>query len=71
MKGWVCIHIENEVFRAELCKNTLAAADVPAVLLNQKDSSYGFGELALWVPEAEVKRAKSVLGLDRDHSDGA
>ena len=64
MKGWVCIHTENQVFRAELCKNALTVADVPAVLLNQRDSSYGFGELALWVPEQEADRAKSILGLD-------
>ncbi len=66
MNGWVCIHTENQMFRAELWKNALEAAEVPAVLLNQKDSSYGFGEVALWVPEQELDRAKSILGLDLD-----
>ena len=36
---------------------------IPAVLLNQKDSSYGFGELVLWVPEQEFERARAALGL--------
>lgn len=45
-------------------KNALEVAEIPAVLLNQKDSSYGFGEMALWVPEPETERARQLLGLD-------
>ena len=64
MEGWSCILIENQAFRAELMKNALEVAEIPAVLLNQKDSSYGFGEMALWVPEPETERARQLLGLD-------
>lgn len=64
MEGWTCILTETQAFRAELLKNALEVAEIPAVLLNQKDSSYGFGEMALWVPEPESERARQVLGLN-------
>jgi len=68
MEGWICILTETEAFRAELMKNALEVAEIPAVLLNQKDSSYGFGEMALWVPEPETERARQLLGLDNVQS---
>ena len=64
MEGWTCILTETQAFRAELLKNALEMAEIPAVLLNQKDSSYGFGEMALWVPDPESERARQVLGLN-------
>ena len=63
MEGWVRLLTESQSFRAELLKNALEGVGIPAVLLNQKDSSYGFGELVLWVPEQEAERARAVLGL--------
>ena len=63
MEGWVRLLTESQSFRAELLKNALEGVGIPAVLLNQKDSSYGFGELVLLVPEQEVERARSALGL--------
>ena len=63
MEGWVRLLTESQSFRAELLKNALEGVGIPAVLLNQKDSSYGFGELVLWVPEQEAKRARAALGL--------
>ena len=63
MEGWVRLLTESQSFRAELLKNALEGVGIPAVLLNQKDSSYGFGELVLWVPEQEFERARAALGL--------
>ena len=63
MDGWVRLLTESQSFRAELLKNALEGVGIPAVLLNQKDSSYGFGEFALWVPGNEVERAQIELGL--------
>ena len=63
MEGWVRLLTESQSFRAELLKNALEGVGIPVVLLNQKDSSYGFGELVLWVPEQEVERARAALGL--------
>ncbi|MGB1618125.1 MAG: DUF2007 domain-containing protein [Flavobacteriales bacterium] len=63
MEGWVRLLTESQSFRAELLKNALEGVGIPAVLLNQKDSSYGFGELVLWVPEQEAERARAALGL--------
>ena len=63
MEGWVRLLTESQSFRAELLKNALEGVGIPAVLLNQKDSSYGFGELVLWVPKQEAERARAALGL--------
>ena len=63
MEGWVCLITESQSLRAELLKNALEGVGIPAVLLNQKDSSYGFGEFVLWVPEHELERAQIELGL--------
>ena len=63
MEGWVRLLTESQSFRAELLKNALEGVGIPAVLLNQKDSSYGFGELVLWVPEQQAERARASLGL--------
>jgi hypothetical protein len=68
MEGWVRILTESQSFRAELLKNALEGVGIPAVLLNQKDSSYGFGELVLWVPEQEADRARAALGLAQGSS---
>ena len=68
MEGWVRLLTESQSFRAELLKNALEGVGIPAVLLNQKDSSYGFGELVLWVPEQEAERARAVLELAPESS---
>lgn len=51
-------------------RNRLEGAGIPAVLLNQRDSSYGFGQLELLVPETEVQRALEVLGMGSEEQDG-
>ena len=71
MTGWVCIHTDGQAFRMELLKNVLDAEGIPVVVLNQRDSSYGFGELGLHVPESEVERAMMVLGLQAGRQDQA
>ena len=63
MEGWTCILVESQAFRADLMKNTLEGSGIPAVVLNQRDSSYGFGELRVMVPTEESARAREVLGL--------
>ena len=68
MEGWVRLLTESQSFRAELLKNALEGVGIPAVLLNQRDSSYGFGELVLWVPEQEAERARAALGLAQEPS---
>lgn len=70
MEGWARIHSEAQPFRAELMRNRLEGAGIPAVLLNQRDSSYGFGQLELLVPETEVQRALEVLGMGSEEQDG-
>ena len=63
MEGWVRLLTESQSLRAELLKNALEGEGIPVVLLNQKDSSYGFGEVVLFVPEQEAERARAILGL--------
>lgn len=63
MEGWTCIATESQSFQAELIKNTLVGSGIQAVVLNQRDSSYGFGELKVMVRTEDLDRARDLLGL--------
>lgn len=69
MEGWTCIATESQSFQAELLKNTLEGSGIQAVILNQRDSSYGFGELRVMVPAVEGDRARALLGLSPNSVD--
>lgn len=65
-KEWVCIYITNNEYRAHLAKEMLADHDIESVIINKKDSSYGFGELEVYVMTDVVIRAKMLVN-DFDH----
>lgn len=60
-KGWVKIYETGDPVRAEMARQILADSDIEAVVINKKDSAYGFGELELYVSRDRVIRAKNIL----------
>lgn len=60
-KDWVKIYSTGVNYKAELLKGLLFENNIEAVIMNKKDSSYGFGELELYVSSDNVIKAKHIL----------
>lgn len=60
-KDWIKIFSTGENYKAELLKGLLIENNIEAVIINKKDSSYGFGELELYVGAADVVKAKHLI----------
>lgn len=63
---WVCIYITNNEYRANLAKEMLEEHDIEAIVMNKRDSSYGFGDIELYVRTDVVIRAKMLVN-EFDH----
>lgn len=63
---WVCIYITNNDYRANLAKEMLEEHDIEAIVMNKRDSSYGFGDIELYVRTDVVIRAKMLVN-EFDH----
>lgn len=62
MENWVSVFTTNEEFEAERIKEILIASDIPAVILNQKDSSYvSLGEIQVMVDKVKKEDAEKVI----------
>lgn len=60
-KDWIKIYSTGINYQAELLKGLLVENNIEAVIINKKDSSYGFGELELYVHTNDVVKAKHLL----------
>ncbi len=58
---WVCIYITNNEYRANLAKEMLEEHDIESIIMNKRDSSYGFGDIELYVRTDVVIRAKMLV----------
>jgi hypothetical protein len=61
-KGWLNIFTTAEDYQAEIARDLLESANIEAVVLNQKDSSYQvFGNLEVYVKEENEQAAIEIL----------
>ncbi len=60
-KDWIKIYSTGANYKAELLKGLLVENNIEAVIINKKDSSYGFGELELYVKADDVVKAKHLI----------
>ena len=60
--GWVKIHNYTSPIEAEMDKQFLEENDIPAIVMNQQDSSLKFGRIDLYVKDEMSTRAKELLG---------
>jgi hypothetical protein len=49
-------------YQAELIRQMLVDHDIPAFILNKKDSNYNFGDIEIYVYRDHVIRAKMLIG---------
>lgn len=62
MDNWVPVFETTEEFMAERTKQLLCDSGIPAVILNQLDSSYKtFGELRVMVNGEDQEKAREVI----------
>lgn len=62
MDNWDTVFSTTEEFEAERVKNLLLSENIPAVILNRKDSSYTMlGEINVMVNQENAEAAKQVI----------
>lgn len=67
MDNWVSVFTTTELFVAERMKEVLTESGIPAVILNQKDSSYmTFGDINVMVNEEDQEQAEQVINSYND-----
>ena len=60
--SWVKVYTTHVWYKAELIKHLLEEEDLEVVKLNKRDSSYlNFGEIELYVPDADFNKAIEVI----------
>ncbi len=61
-KGWKEVLLTRDEVRATMARDILTNEGIPAVVMNQKDSTYNaFGDLAVYVPEASEEKALDLI----------
>jgi hypothetical protein len=64
MKGWSVVYSDGFPPAVDLRRSVLEQHEIPAVVLNKRDSSYLFGFVELRVQDEDLDRAKAVLTSD-------
>ena len=64
MNDWQPVFKDERQHRAEIVKSVLKDADIAAVVVNKKDSAYGFGILEVRVQPDDILRAIKIVKED-------
>ncbi len=64
MNNWRSVYKDNREHRATIVRDVLMDRDIDAVLVNKKDSPYGFGYLEVQVPADQVILAIKIIEED-------
>lgn len=59
--NWQTIFSTNQLYMAEMVKDILLDNDIEAILLNQQDSLYLFGDIEVKVRPDDVIKAKFLI----------
>ena len=59
--NWNVIYTTAQLYDAEMVREILAGNDIECVIMNKKDSTYGFGEIEVLVPITDTFRAKQLI----------
>lgn len=64
MSKWTVVFTDEVLHRAEIVKDVLFDNDIPAVLINKKDSAYQFGVCEVSVEQENVLKAIKIIEDD-------
>lgn len=59
--NWQEVFTTSQPWQAEMAKQVLEENGIAAVVVNRKDSSYLFGEVAVYAETKNVEQAKELL----------
>jgi len=59
--NWVIIYSTAQLYEAEMVKDIMADNNIESVIMNKKDSNYGFGDIDVYVPTDEAFKAKQLI----------
>ena len=59
--NWVVIYSTAQLYEAEMVKDMMADNDIESVIMNKKDSTYGFGDIEVYVSTNEAFKAKQLI----------
>lgn len=62
-KDWEKIYVTKQIHLAEIAKGLLDENGINAVIVNKKDSTYGFGEIELYVHRNDVLTAVNLIKM--------
>ena len=61
-ESWELIYTTPVPYKAEIMRSLLDEENIDSVIINKQDSSYlNFGEIELYVKQAEVLQAKHII----------
>ena len=60
-KDWVLIYTTSRPQLAELIKGILSEVKIKSIPINKQDSSYLFGEVEIYVRQADALKAKHLI----------
>lgn len=64
MKGWAKVYKTHLMYRAEMVKSVLENNELQAVVVDKKDSNYGFGYYEVHVVADSVLKALKIIQDD-------
>ena len=60
-ENWIVIYSSTQLYEAEMVRSIMAENEIECVIMNKKDSTYGFGEIEVYVPTTEAFKAKQLI----------
>jgi len=61
LDNWIVIYSTSQLYEAEMVKNIMADNEIECVIMNKKDSTYGFGEIEVCVPTNDAFKANQLI----------
>ena len=64
MSKWQKVYQDNLEHRAEIVKAVLEDNEIPAVVINKKDSAYQLGHFEVLVDQDDIMKGKKIIEDD-------
>jgi hypothetical protein len=58
---WLKIYTTSELYKAEMVRQILLDHGIEAVIMNQQDSVYRFGEIKVYVSKVDLDAAQEIV----------
>ena len=64
IEGWIKIYENNNPIKVEIIKQKLIENNIVAIDINNKDSSYHFGTISLYVMDKDLEKSKKLTTIE-------